>query len=99
MGDPYAVLSSTPGSAKPIFHTVSNSIVLLDMGECDYRQEQEPFQGRRLQLRVLVYVDHTHPAPAEVPDDAVVQDGLPTMGGVGTQGAMLGMSASRVNEG
>ena len=23
------------------------------MGECDYRQEQEPFQGRLLQLRVL----------------------------------------------
>ena len=45
--------SPPPGSAKPIFLTVSKSIVLRGMGECDYRQEQEPFQGRLLQLRVF----------------------------------------------
>jgi hypothetical protein len=32
--------SSTPGSAKPIFRTVSKLIVLLGMG-CDYPQEHE----------------------------------------------------------
>jgi hypothetical protein len=37
------VLASTPGSVKPIFLTVSKSIVLRGMGECDYRQEQEPY--------------------------------------------------------
>jgi hypothetical protein len=43
-GEPYAVLSCTPGNAKPIFRTVSKLIVLLGMGECDYPQEQEPLQ-------------------------------------------------------
>jgi hypothetical protein len=38
-GAPYAVLSSTPGNAKPTFRTVSKLIVLLGMGECDYPQE------------------------------------------------------------
>jgi hypothetical protein len=38
------VLSSTPGNAKPIFRTVSKSIALLAMGECDYPQEQGLFQ-------------------------------------------------------
>ena len=47
-GDPYAVLFSTPGNAKPIFRTVSKSIVLLGISEYDYRQEQEPFQDRQL---------------------------------------------------
>jgi hypothetical protein len=47
------VLASTPGRVKPIFRTVSKLIVLFGMGECDYRQEQEPFQGRLLQLRVV----------------------------------------------
>jgi hypothetical protein len=42
------VLASTPGSAKPIFRTVSKLIVLFGMGECDYRQEQEPFQVSQL---------------------------------------------------
>jgi hypothetical protein len=57
------VLASTPGSVKPIFLTVSKSIVLRGMGECDYRQEQEPFQGGLLQLRVLGFEDPPHPAP------------------------------------
>jgi hypothetical protein len=35
------VLSCTPGNAKPIFRTVSKLIVLLGMGESDYRQEQD----------------------------------------------------------
>jgi hypothetical protein len=52
------VLSSTPGNAKPISRTVSKLIVLLGMGECDYPQEQEPFQGRLLQLRVLGFGLH-----------------------------------------
>jgi hypothetical protein len=53
-GDPYAVLSSTPGNAKPIFRTVSKLIVLLGMGERDYPQELEPFQeGRAKQWRYL----------------------------------------------
>ena len=66
-GAPYAVPSSTLGNAKPIFCTVSKSIVLLGMGECDYRQEQEPFQGRLLQLRVLGFVDHPrHRSPASL---------------------------------
>jgi hypothetical protein len=47
------VLSSTPGNTKPIFRTVSKSIVHLGMGECDYPQEQRTFQGRLLQRRVL----------------------------------------------
>jgi hypothetical protein len=42
-GAPHAVLASTPGSVKPIFFTMSKSIVLRGMGECDYRQEQEFF--------------------------------------------------------
>jgi len=52
-GDPYAVLSSTPGKAKPIFRTVSKLMVLLGMGDSDYPQEHEPFQDRLLQLRVF----------------------------------------------
>ena len=43
---PYAVLSSTPGSVKPILRTVSKLTVALAIGECDYCQEQEPFQGK-----------------------------------------------------
>src|SRR6267142_1926862 len=31
-GEPYAVLSSTPGKASPIIRTVSKSIVLLGIG-------------------------------------------------------------------
>jgi len=40
-GAPYAVLSSTPGNAKPIFRTASKLIVLFGMGESNYPQEQE----------------------------------------------------------
>jgi hypothetical protein len=32
---------------------MSKLIVLLGMGECDYPQEQEPFQDTLLQLREL----------------------------------------------
>jgi hypothetical protein len=35
-GDPYAVLSSTPSNASLIFRTVSNSIVLLHIGQRDF---------------------------------------------------------------
>jgi hypothetical protein len=52
-GDPYAVLSSTPGNAKPVFQKLSKLIVLLGAGECDYRQQREPFQQKLLQLCVL----------------------------------------------
>ncbi len=38
-GAPYAVLSSTPGNAKPIFRTVSKLIVPLAMGEGNYPPE------------------------------------------------------------
>src|SRR5947208_1607893 len=34
-GLPYAVLSSTPGKASPIFRTVSKSIALLGIGQRD----------------------------------------------------------------
>jgi hypothetical protein len=54
-GAPYAVLSVTPGNAKPIFRTVSKLIVLLRMGEYDYPQEQEPFQdGQRPNRMALI---------------------------------------------
>ena len=33
--NPYAVLSSTPGGASPIFRTVSKSIVLPGIGQSD----------------------------------------------------------------
>ena len=44
LGNPYAVLSSTPGKASPIFRAVSKSIVLLGTGQSDsleprYRHE------------------------------------------------------------
>jgi hypothetical protein len=52
-GAPHAVLASTPGSVKPIFLSVSKSMVLRGLAECDYRQEQRPFQGRLLPLRLL----------------------------------------------
>jgi hypothetical protein len=35
-GNPYAVLSSTPGNKSPILRTVSKSIVLLRIGHCDF---------------------------------------------------------------
>src|SRR6266571_1896626 len=44
-----------------------------------------------MQARVLSLVDHTHTPSTEFLDDAVVRDGLADHGGVGTQGAMLGM--------
>jgi hypothetical protein len=44
LADRYAVLSSTPGNANPIFRIVSKLIALLGMSECDYPQEQAPFQ-------------------------------------------------------
>ena len=34
-GDPYAVPSSTPGKASPIFRTVSKPIALLGIGQRD----------------------------------------------------------------
>jgi len=46
--------SSTPGSAKPIFRTVSKLTVLLGIGASDYPQEQEPFQDMRWGANLLV---------------------------------------------
>jgi hypothetical protein len=48
---------------------------------------------------VFCFIDNSHPATAQLFDDAVVRDGLVDHGERKTQGAMLGMSGSRVNEG
>jgi hypothetical protein len=38
---------------------------------------REELEGNEaVQLYVLSFVDHTHPAAAQLPDDAVVRDGL-----------------------
>jgi hypothetical protein len=39
-----------PGNAKPTFRTVSKSMMLLGIGECDYAQEQEAFQDRPVRI-------------------------------------------------
>jgi hypothetical protein len=47
-GAPYAVLCSTSGNAKPIFRTVSKSILLLGMTDAIIGNNRNLFQGRQL---------------------------------------------------
>jgi hypothetical protein len=49
---------------------------------------QELQRNKAAKLYVLSFVNHTHPSPAELIDDAVVRDGFSNHG---VQGAMLWM--------
>jgi len=54
----------------------------------------QEFQGDEpTKFRVLGLVDHTHSAPAQLFDDAVVRDGMPDH-----WAAMLGLETGQVNE-
>ena len=58
----------------------------------EFQSDESPKFG------VLGFVDDTHPAAAQLLNDAVVRDGFADHGWRRTQGAMLGMRRGRVNE-
>jgi hypothetical protein len=58
-----------------------------------YVVKQELECNEAMQLHVLSLVDHTHPAAAQLLDEAVVRDGLPDH-----WAEMLGLEVGQVNE-